>query len=507
MPYSRTTWVDKPSTATPVNAARLNNIEDELVALEAQAGTSVAYVTHGATAGTARPSTSGPVEWTGSVTPTNAVAGDTWWDTTTDPYTEKIRGSSAFSVVGSGSYPQRLGGSAAAAAALPFRNVKDWGALGDGSTDDTTAIAAAFTAMSGGGTLYFPTGDYRYTTLTVPAGVVLLGVSRVNSVLTCTSATGTGLLFSGAGSSVSRLKLTASVTRTSGATVSIQANTVTFQDCDFTAYYLGAIVGTVGSAVTVGSRFINCSFFNPATGLGGAAIGLDNFSNPLVDKCVISGPASGTQPTSGIRVGNGDTCFLIDTNVTLHGKALVVNPASTYNCYGLAITNCYFDSAGTISGGSTVPSADFSPAGNVYNTKISNTWFGLSASQQGCNLLPSGSGVVDGIEFTGCEFIGNGADGLLVAGSGCTNVTITGGLAAGNATNGVRLASACTYVTIVGLRAGSAAGRGANNYGITVTASAVDNYLITACNLRGNTTANLSDSGTGANKSVTANLT
>lgn len=40
-----------------------------------------AVVVHGATAGTARPSGYGSVEWIGSVEPTNAINGDTWVDT------------------------------------------------------------------------------------------------------------------------------------------------------------------------------------------------------------------------------------------------------------------------------------------------------------------------------------------------------------------------------------------------------------------------------------------
>ncbi len=40
------------------------------------------YVNHGATAGTARPTGYASVEWVGSVSPTNAVDGDTWVNTT-----------------------------------------------------------------------------------------------------------------------------------------------------------------------------------------------------------------------------------------------------------------------------------------------------------------------------------------------------------------------------------------------------------------------------------------
>ena len=68
--------------------------------------------------------------------------------------------------------PDRLGG---------LKNVKDFGARGNGSTDDTAAIQAA---VNQGGTIYFPPGNYVLTsTVTIPptAQIDLIG-SRFSEV-------------------------------------------------------------------------------------------------------------------------------------------------------------------------------------------------------------------------------------------------------------------------------------------------------------------------------------
>jgi hypothetical protein len=57
-------------------------------------------------------------------------------------------------------------------------NVKNYGALGNYSNDDTNAINAAISASqsAGGGVVFFPPGTYKITsTIVVPGGVSLLG--------------------------------------------------------------------------------------------------------------------------------------------------------------------------------------------------------------------------------------------------------------------------------------------------------------------------------------------
>src|SRR5690242_7957895 len=55
-------------------------------------------------------------------------------------------------------------------------NVKAYGALGNGITDDTASIQAAINAAEATlGTVTIPTGTYHFTGLTIPAAVSLVG--------------------------------------------------------------------------------------------------------------------------------------------------------------------------------------------------------------------------------------------------------------------------------------------------------------------------------------------
>lgn len=63
----------------------------------------------------------------------------------------------------------------------PTVDVRDYGALGDGSTDDSDAILAAAAALKPGHTLYFPEGSYRFTRRKpdARAAIVISGISDV----------------------------------------------------------------------------------------------------------------------------------------------------------------------------------------------------------------------------------------------------------------------------------------------------------------------------------------
>jgi hypothetical protein len=80
-------------------------------------------------------------------------------------------------------------------------SVKDFGATGDGVTDDTAAIQAAIEAINtaGGGEVRFPAGTYNITTpLKSYGGVSLVGANQKNTIIQKTTST------SGSGTSAAR---------------------------------------------------------------------------------------------------------------------------------------------------------------------------------------------------------------------------------------------------------------------------------------------------------------
>lgn len=384
-------------------------------------------------------------------------------------------------------------------------SLKDFGAVGNGVADDTAAIQAAvdFVGANGGGIVNVPKGVYQTAGINLQAGVTLKGEGAYASVIRATSSSNS-LVFMHASTCLSDIKLLSSVARTDSFHIDIQGNGVIVDNCEFGGYFIGVNVGTIGSSVVVGAMIKDCEFRDPVAASGAGAVQFANFSNAEMRNCILSG-GPGVQPDFGVRYWNGDTAFLTDTNITLHGKALLIDPPAGLHCYAATISGCLFDSAGTVAAGVTVPSVEILPAGKVYNTKFSNCWFGLASAKSGCYIGTSGLGNVDGVTLTGCEFTDNGDSGLTVAGPGVENWIVTGGFSCANTNYGIHAAAGTSLFSIAGHRAGNVSDRGPNNIGINVDVAASNYYNISDCNVYGNAVAGIFDGGTGGSAIVVNN--
>lgn len=175
-------------------------------------------------------------------------------------------------------------------------NVRDFGATGNGTTTDTTAIQAAidFCASSGGGTVFFPRGTYQASGLTVPSNIRILGVgeasviraiaglgssttllrnatqgSFVNENITLESITfdGNGVGLGGTQSRFTELVSMSFVTN-------LRVHDITVKNTS----YIGLACGACRKASVSGSRFTGCGF-NGTTANGGSALWIASASN------------------------------------------------------------------------------------------------------------------------------------------------------------------------------------------------------------------------------------
>ena len=213
---------------------------------------------------------------------------------------------------------------------MPFYNARDYGALGDGSTDDASKIQTALNAINsaGGGTLFFHEGTYIVgTKLTVYSNTTLLGESYGSVTLKAKASFGDRLVVNQARDGV-------------GTDTHINFENIIFD--------MNGSNQSGSTAVTIarvdGHKVTHCEFKSPYDSLyllTGADDVNDNSECYYTD--VFFNGAGQSQATDVVNLGNAENVRMFNCRAkdAKTGSGQVIFSVAAINSF--VVSDCYFD--------------------------------------------------------------------------------------------------------------------------------------------------------------------
>jgi len=393
-------------------------------------------------------------------------------------------------------------------------NVKDFGAAGDNSNDDTAAIDAAIAAAKvKGGVVFFPPGIYRHTGIssTDLRFVSIEGVARasfgsagnVGVRLVCTSATANHVnLTNPHGVQIKNIQFEtlSSLTPTAGAVIQMTATnggsaSCSVVDCRIEKHYNGIVIDGVSN-----SELRNIQVRN---GVGTFAVKLVG-SNKRLDQVRLKGIITDTEVTGGSATQNGfeiltdvHTVFIEDCSALQARVGYVLDgaiPPEFVYLVRAEAENCNDE-------GFLIEAADKLRMLEVYSS------------------VNNGSGIVFGSGFDNTAYLlapdarGNEFHGILIQGTGAVEIVaprIGGNSEASSGTyHGITIAADVNNFSVIGGKVGgdiNLSGTGGQGRGISIANGTSDDYRIIGVDLQGNVSAGLVDGGSGTTKAIESNL-
>jgi hypothetical protein len=385
-------------------------------------------------------------------------------------------------------------------------SVKDFGAKGDGTTDDTTAIQAAITqVVTTGGAVYFPAGTYNVSsTLTVGSKVTLYGDGPQGSFIQVTSASINILNITGNYVSVNNLGFkTTQTAQTAGAYI-VAAGIY----CYINNFYMSKPY--IGIKVTGTFTYIQEGVIEDTTSRNTAAnsayiwVNVAGEADCNINDIImrIGSNTTSTWPAFGILWSNGVVIHASNCEVLQADIGLCVNPGTGATCLAGRFSNLYFD---TILSHCAILTP--SGTGTVQDINFNSVSFGANGGN-GLSMVQTGTSNLAQIIVNAClfrQYITNNGTGIyintyytgpfFIIVSNC----LIGDQQSGQFINGISTAG-CSNFTLNGNDISYESGTG------IITAGASDYYIITNNRAFGNGAANINDGATGTHKVVANNL-
>ena len=339
-------------------------------------------------------------------------------------------------------------------------NVKDYGATGNGATDDTTAIQACINAAQTGGpggrgiAVWFPSGVY-YTSAGLKVqqnNIALWGAGQGSTVIYPNFASGDvvtlGWVDAAGGDTryaameFSDIQIFAPSARTTGAGINVRwASDVRINNFSMNNMVTGIRIGdTTGSKASI-KVWIQNGTINNTLVQNGIGIRVDNnlggdiYIGPNV---IMSNPTTGA-PFAGIMVGSVGHMSVNRCNITGAINGMVVAPNAGAAANYFFIDHTLFDSnkgMGLWLNGVTSTS-------KIQNIMSVNSWY--SGDSSGIYTSGTAGATVSAMSFIGCRILNNKKHGIthtFGTDLSFTDCTISGnGQAATNTSDGFNIAT------------------------------------------------------------------
>jgi hypothetical protein len=362
---------------------------------------------------------------------------------------------------------------------------------GAGLIDISTPFATALAAASGG-FLELPAGRIRADNLTLGASRSIVAGQGNATRISAPTAANTVFSVPSSFSEIRDLAIDAVGVRSGGWYVDFGAGAVR---SNLQGFYFDGFHGGVRTAAAATLTIADGQMLNgiAATGLG---IRVNDGLDVSIRDIIMD---AGAQLFAGIYVLNCGDVTIEDCNIIHAGQALYLNPGAGQTIASLWCNNSFFDNS--TRGLFVQPNG---AAAAVVRCIFDEVWFSGSTNE-GIRVATAAGGIANGLHFNDCHIFLNGADGLLVADVGATNVRVNGGSYAQNVGAGCSFSANVTDFSVLGARLGATDGLTGNAYGVFVAAGTGANFTIANNDVRGNTTAGISDSATGGGKVIVAN--
>jgi len=387
-------------------------------------------------------------------------------------------------------------------------SVRDFGAYGDNSHDDTAALQAALSAAAGR-SLYIPPGIYRVTApLAMAPATFVYGQGSKCTYLYFTLPAGSSdplvSVNTGSGGTLSYgfglANLSIIDQTTTPATTGLYVENMVdglVQNINMTGMHVG--IWFQGGQNRVVNLEISTLGGAMSSTIGVHATG-ENCGVGIYDSMVQSSTTIGQQIGIGYLFEGGATPTMHSANTYGCSTGCKLSAAGT-TMYWPELVNCQFDT-----GSNTGLIIDPGLGGSIYGLSCQNLWCGTMGAY-GVHIVPD-SGTASGIEFVGGRIYNNALSGFVLEGG--ENISICGMHISGNGSGsnpGIAVTGAMKGLIISSNGIGQSVQFGnTQNYGIQLWPASISNVTITGNDLSGNVAGGVYNGSTASSVLATGNI-